>query len=424
MRVRIAGGQVVDPANGINAIQDVFIANGKIVGCGVPPYPFEADQHINARGLVVCPGLVDICARLREPGLEQKATIASESRAAAKSGITTLCIPPDTDPVVDTPAVVELIHQRAEDSGLARIEIVGALTQGLAGERLAEMGALNVAGCVGVGNARKPIRSTEVMRRAMEYAATFGLTVFIEPEDPWLAENRPVHDGAMATRLGLAGIPEVAETIALSRELLLVEQTGVRAHFMHLSTARSVEMISQAKDRGLAISASVTAHHLHLSDSSIDGFNSECHVQPPLRSNADREGLCKGVSEGVIDIVCSDHQPHERDARLNPFSATEPGISALETLLPLALRLVDEDVLDLNTCIARLTNNPARLLGVERGTLTVGGIADVCVFDPNEEWTLSVPEFLSEGHNSPFLEQSFRGRVKTTLVGGLVTYER
>ena len=423
MRVRISGGQVIDPANSVNAVQDVFISNGKIVALQTPPSNFEADRSIAAEGLIVCPGLVDICARLREPGLEHKATISSESRASARAGITTLCMPPDTDPVVDTPAVVELINQRAEDSGLARVEVVGALTQGLAGDRLAEMGALGLAGCVGVGNARKPIHSTEVMRRAMEYAATFGLTIFIEPEDPWLAENRPVHHGATGTRLGLSGIPEVAETIALARDLLLVEHTGARAHFMHLSTGRGVEMIEQAKHRGLAISADVTAHHLHLCDVEVDGFNSECHVQPPLRSSSDREALRKGVREGVIDVVCSDHQPHERDARLNPFSATEPGISALETLLPLALRLVDDGVLDLNACIAGLTANPARVLGLNRGTLKVGAAADLCVFDPVEEWTLTASELLSKGRNSPFLEQRFRGRVKNTLVDGRVTYE-
>lgn len=423
MQVRIAGGQVVDPANRIDAVQDVFVSNGKIVALGTPPPGFEPDRSIDAEHRIVCPGLVDICARLREPGLEHKATIGSESRASAKAGITTLCTPPDTNPVVDTPAVVELIHQRAEDSGLTRVEIVGALTHGLAGERLAEMGALGLAGCVGVGNARQPIHSTEIMRRAMEYAATFGLTVFIEPEDPWLAENRPVHDGATGTRLGLSGIPEVAETIALAKDLLLVEQTGARVHFMHLSTGRGVDMIRQAKERSLAVTADVTAHHLHLSDTGIDGFNSECHVQPPLRSEADREALREGVADGVIDVVCSDHQPHERDARLNPFPTTEPGISALETLLPLALKLVEDGVADLATCIAGLTANPARVLGIDRGTLGVGGGADICVFDPDEEWVLTVEELVSEGHNSPFLGQRFRGRVKATLVEGRITYE-
>ena len=423
MRVKITGGRIIDPANDIDAVQDLFISDGKIAALGPAVTNFNEDRRIDARMRIVCPGLVDICARLREPGLEHKATIDTESRASAKAGITTLCMPPDTNPVVDTPAVVELINQRAESSGSARVEVVGALTQGLEGTRLAEMGALGLAGCVGVGNARRPVYSTEMMRRAMEYAATFGLTVFSEPEDPWLAEDRQVHDAATGTRLGLSGIPEVAETIALARDLLLAEQTGACAHFMHLSTSRAVEMIKQAKDRGLSVSASVTAHHLHLSDTAVDGFNSECHVQPPLRSETDREALRKGVSEGVIEVVCSDHQPHERDARLNPFSTTEPGISALETLLPLSLRLVEENVLDLNSCISGLTSNPARVLGVDRGSLEVGAVADICVFDPNEEWTLTMNEFTSEGHNSPFLDQQFRGRVKTTLVDGCITYE-
>ena len=232
-----------------------------------------------------------------------------------------------------------------------------------------------------------------------------------------------MHDGATGTRLGLRGIPEVAETIALARELLLVEQTGARVHFLHLSTKRAVDMLSEAKNRGLPVSANVTAHHLHLSDECITGFNSECHVQPPFRTAIDRDRLRQGLAQGVVDAVCSDHQPHERDARLNPFSATEAGISALETLLPLSLNLVEEGVLSLDGCIASLTVNPAKVLRIERGSLGVGAVADVCVFDAGESWTLTADDMVSEGHNTPFLEQRFTGRVKKTLVGGRLVFD-
>lgn len=244
MRIRISGARVVDPANRIDTSADVYIADGRVQGIGKAPDGFEAERALDASGLVLIPGIVDLRAHLREPGAEHKGTIASETRAAARGGITTLCCPPDTDPVIDTPAVVELIHQRAAASGLARVEVLGALTHDLDGQNLAEMGALKEAGCLGVSNALQPVSDTEVMRRAMEYAATFGLTVFVHAEDPWLAKGRVVHDGAVATRLGLAGIPEIAETIAVARELLLVEQTGTRVHFCHLSTGPAVDMFA------------------------------------------------------------------------------------------------------------------------------------------------------------------------------------
>lgn len=423
MRVSITGGRIIDPANRVDAPGDLHIADGSILGLGDPPPDFVPDKIVDARKLIVLPGLVDLCARLREPGQEHKATIESEGRAAAKGGVTTLCTPPDTDPVIDTPAVVELIHQRASRAGFVRMEVVGALTRELKGEQLAEMGALGQAGCVGVSNAMRPVQSSEVMRRALEYAATFGLTVFIQPEDPWLAKDRCVHDGALSSRLGLAGIPETAETVTLARDLLLVEQTGARAHFLHLSTARAVRMLHEARAQGLPVTADVTAHHLHLTDTEIRGFNSQCHVRPPFRSEADRQALRAGLAEQSIDAICSDHQPHERDARLNPFAATEAGISSLETWLALSLRLTEEGVLSLSECVAAMTCNPARILGVPRGTLSVGASADVCIADPQARWRPDESELLSQGHNTPFLGEELRGRVRLTLLGGVPVYE-
>ncbi|MGQ0656543.1 MAG: dihydroorotase [Chromatiales bacterium] len=424
MRLVIQGGHVIDPANHIDAVTDVFVEGDRIGGVGRAPRSFKADRTLAARGLIVCPGLVELSARLGEPGYTQKGTIASETRAAAAGGVTTLCVPPDTLPVIDTPAVVELIHQRATASGHARVLCLGALTRELKSEQLAGMSGLKQVGCVGVSNARVPVPSTEVMRRAMEYAATVGVTVFLHAEDPWLAGQGHVHEGPFSTRLGLPGIPETAETVAVARELLLIEQTGARAHFCRLSAARSVAMIGEARRRGLPVTADVSIQHLHLIDEDVDAFNSFCHVRPPLRSRRDREGLRKGLKRGVITAICSDHQPHDQDAKRLPFDATDPGISALETWLPLTLRLVEEGVVDLPAAIAAMTCGPADILGIEAGTLTEGAQADVCVFDAEEHWQLTEQVMLSQGRNTPFLGATFKGRVCYTVYEGNIVHDR
>ena len=423
MRLHVRGARVVDPANGVDKVSDVFVAEGKVQALGRAPAGFEAERSIDASGLTMIPGIVDLRARLGEPGAEHKATIGSETRAAARAGITTLCCPPDTDPIVDTPAVAELIHQRAAASAMARVEVLGALTRGLDGLNLAEMGALKEAGCLGVANALQPVSDTEVMRRAMEYATTFGLTVFVHAEDPWLARNRLVHDGPVGTRLGLAGIPEIAETIGVARELLLAEQTGSRVHFCHLSTGPAVDMVRDAQSHGLPVSADVAIHQLFLTEGDVDFFDADCHVRPPLRSLDDRARLRAGVRAGVLGSICSDHQPHELDAKLNPFPETEPGISALDSLLALVLSLVDNDELTLGQAVAALTCGPAAALGIDRGTLSVGAEADLCLFDPTEQWLLDDATMLSRGHNTPFKGRTMTGRVRFTLVGGRVVFE-
>lgn len=419
----IRGGRLIDPANRLDATTDLYLAEGRIAAVGAAPPGFEESESIDARGRIVCPGLIDLQARLREPGQKHKGSIASESAAAAAGGITTLCCPPDTSPVIDSPAVAEQIIRRAEAAGKARVLPVGALTQGLQGEQLASMQALQAAGCVVMGNARRAITSTLVQRRALEYAATLGLTVFINAEDHWLGAEGCVHEGAVSTRLGLPGIPECAEIIALSRDLIMIEQTGVRAHFGQLSTARAVEMIAEARARGLTVSADVSAHQLYLTEMDIGDFNSLCHVRPPLRSQRDRDGLRQGLADGVISAVCSDHQPHDRDAKLAPFAVTEPGISALETLLPLTLRLVDEGLTSLSEAISRLTLEPARILGIEAGRLAPGAVADICIFDPEQYWSVSEETLLSAGKNTPFLGWEMKGKVTRTLLGGRTVYQ-
>lgn len=425
MTIHIKAGRLIDPANQVDGLKDIFIDDdGFVVGVGKAPKAFKADKVIDASKKIVCPGIVDIRARPREPGLEYKATIESETLAAVAAGITTLCCPPDTHPVIDTPAMAQMIQHRAWRFGKAFIHPLGALTRGLKGEQLSDMEALDDAGCVGFTNAMIPIRDTLVMRRALEYAASFDLTVFLHSQDPWLSEGGCAHEGEVATRLGLPGIPEAAETVGISRDLALIEQTGVRAHFCQLSSARAVAMIEDAKTRGLAVTADVTAHHLHLTENDIQFFNSQCHVLPPFRSEADRDALRAAIENETVGVICSDHQPHEPDAKLAPFSASEPGISGLETLLPLVLRLVSDQGLNLSKAIACLTSGPASIIGVDTGHLKVGATADVCIYDPEAVWTLTADSFVSRGHNSPFIDQQLKGRVETTLVGGRVEYER
>jgi dihydroorotase len=425
MSLAITGGHLIDPANGINARRDLYIdAEGFVAGVGRMPAGFKVERTLDATGRVVCPGLVDLRARPREPGLEHKATLESELRAAVAGGITTLCCPPDTDPVIDTPAMAQMIQSRAWRFGYAFAHPLGALTRGLEGRLLTDMEALDEAGCVAFTNANAPVIDTLVLRRAMEYAASFDLVVFLHSEDPWLRAGGCCHEGEVSARLGLPGIPEAAETVAVARNLALIEQTGVRAHFCGLSSARAVQMVAQAQRRGLPVSADVTAHHLHLTEHDLLGFDTRCHVEPPLRSRRDRDALRRALASGTIAAVCSDHQPHEPDAKLAPFSESEPGISGLETLLPLVLALVHEGVLDLAAAIAVVTHKPADILGLDSGRLGVGATADVCIFDPKARWRLRAEDMVSRGRNTPFLGRELQGQVTHTLVGGRLVYER
>jgi dihydroorotase len=421
MIMLITGGRLVDPANGVDEVLDVVVEDGRIAALGQAPAGVP-DRTIDATGLVVCPGLVDLKVRLREPGEEHKATMASELAAAVRGGITSLCVPPDTRPVIDTPAMANMITRRAHELGLANVYPIGALTIGLEGGQLTDMAALAEAGCVAVGNADAAVDNTLVMRRAMQYASTFGLTVLLNAQDPWLTGNGCVHEGEVSTRLGLPAVPEAAETVGVARDLALIETTGVRAHFSHLSSGRAVTMVAEARERGLPVSADVTAHHLHLCENDIGLFDTMYRVSPPLRSRGDREALRRALADGTIVAVCSDHQPHGADAKLVPFGEAAPGISGLETLLSLVLRLVDEKVLTLGAAIAAVSSNPAGVLGIDRGRAGIGDHADLCLFDPSERWVLDDRSMVSRGCNSPFIGTSMRGRVRYTLVEGRVVY--
>ena len=418
MSLLIANARILDPAGGFDGVGHVGIRNGKIAYLGKARPKEKYVETLEGKGLWLMPGIVDLCARFREPGATYKASIASETAAALSAGITTAVLPPDTTPVVDTPSVMDRIHAKAQAAGPLDVRVLGALTRGLEGEALSEMSALKQAGCAGVSNAANGLRDSLMGRRALEYAQGLGLTVHVFPQNPALANGGCAHEGPVATRLGLAPIPAAAEVSAIRFWVTLVEDTGARVHFGRLSTARGAELVEAAQKRGLPVTADVAAHQLFLTDQDVDGFNAQCHVIPPLRTADDRAALRKAVQRGVISAICSDHQPHEADAKINPFPLTEPGISALETLLPLTLRLVQDKLLTPLQAAARLSMGPAAVLGLEAGTLARGAAATLILVEPEKSWTLQAANMLSQGHNTPFAGWKFKGRAVRTCCNG------
>ena len=425
MNILIRNGLIVDPSKTEVVSGDISIQHGKIATIGEPPEKANAEITIDADGHWIMPGLIDCQARLRDPGQPEKANINSETEAAIKNGITSLCIPPDTQPPIDNSATVELIHHRNEMFGhSARVYPVGALTRGLSGDQLSNMTSLRSNGCVAFSNAKQPLANNLVQRRAMDYAAGQDSLVIIQPIDAHLLGNGCAHEGAIATRLGLPAIPEAAETAALAKDIELVAQTGARTHFGQLSCARSVDMVRRAKAKGLPITADCAVHQLFLTDHDVGMFNSNMFTIPPLRSSRDREALREGLADGTLDCLCSDHQPHEVDAKLRPFPSAEPGISALDTLFVLALRLVEENVLSLPELISRLSLNPARIYGLPGGRMAIGEIADLIIVDPDDHWICRGKEFISKGKNTAFEGWDFSGRVTHTMIGGEIVYQR
>lgn len=423
MKIQIKNGRVIDPANGIDAVKDVFIAAGKIVATGTAPDSFQANRTIDAMGLVVCPGLVDLSARLREPGFEYKATLESEMDAAVAGGITSLACPPDTDPPLDEPGLVEMLKHRARSLHQAHVYPIGALTQGLKGERLTEMAELRDAGCVAFGQSDTALTNTLVMMQAMQYASTFGFGVWLRPQDASLANNGVAHDGEVATRLGLPAIPVCAETVALSNIILMVRETGAKVHLCRVSSAEGVAMVRAARQQGLPITCDVAANHVHLSEMDIGFFDSNCHLVPPLRGLSDRDALRAGLLDGTIDAICSDHAPVDEDAKLLPFGEAETGATGLELLLPLTLKWAAEMKMPLPAALAKITIEPARILGVDAGHLSLGAVADLCIFDSEQYWTVAAATLKSQGKNTPFLGMELMGKVKYTLVNGNIVHE-
>ncbi|MEZ5476624.1 MAG: dihydroorotase [Thiolinea sp.] len=423
MSLRIRNARILDPASGRDEVTDVCLDNGEIISIG--PEPAGPDtETLDAEGLWLIPGAIDLGSWLREPGLDHKATLASEMRAAAAAGVTTLCYQPEPATSVDNSAQVNLIQDLSDELGCANVQVVGNMTQGLRGEQLANMGSLKRSGCVAVTNGRQPFQSLNVMRKAMEYATTHGLTIFVYPLEHALSNKGCMHEGAIATRLGLPGIPAAAETVAVAQTLALLELTGARVHFCRLSCAGSVRLIRQAKLDGLPVTADVAAHQLYLTENDLIDYNPLCHVQPPLRSEADRDALRQGLRDNTIDAICSDHQPHEADAKMAPFQQTEPGLSGLETLLPLTLRLIEDEVLTVLDALGKLTWQPAHIIGSEAGRIAPRSPADLVLIDPNALWEFRLEDMLSQGKNSPFAGWTFQGQTHTTFLAGKSVHSR
>jgi dihydroorotase len=417
-RVEIAGARIVDPASKRDKVGSIFIADGKIASLDRAPDAFKADETIDAKGLIACPGLVDLCARLREPGAEYKATLETEMRAAAMGGVTLLACPPDTDPPLDEPGLVEMLRRRAASLEGVRVRPLGALTVGLKGEKLAEMAQLADAGCVGFFQGHAPMADTATLLQALRYAATFGYTVFLRPQDNRLAAGGFAHEGEIATRLGLAPIPAVAETVALRTILELVEATGARVHLARLSSGKSVALVAEAKRRGLRVTCDVSVYHLHLSDRDIGDFDANCHLVPPLRDPGDRDQLRRALADGTIDAICSDHTPVDEDMKQVPFAEAEAGASGLELLLPLTLKWGEEMGLKPADTLAAVTSRAAAVLGVDAGRLEAGAPADICLFDPAKPWVVLPSALASRGKNTPFSGFEVTGRVARTIIGG------
>ena len=420
----IQGGRVIDPHSQFDAVADVYIADTRIIAIGAKPDGFTPERTLNASGQVVAPGIVDLCARLREPGFEYKATLESELAAAAAGGVTTLLCPPDTAPVLDEPGLVNMLRQRAKASHGARVHPMGALTEGLKGQAITEMGVLTDAGCIAFSQADRQIEDTQVMLRAMQYAATFGHIVVLRCEDHYLARDGVAHEGVIAARLGLAPIPALAETVALERALSVARATGVRLHITRLSTAGSVALIRNAKASGLQVTCDVAVHHLHLTDMDIGFFDSRARVVPPFRSAADKAALRQGLRDGTIDAIVSDHAPVDEDEKLIPFGEAEPGVTALELILPLTLKWAAEEKLALNQAWSRVSSSPAQAMGMAVGQIAVGAKADLIVFDPTTWWTLEPAALRSQGHNTPFMGLELQGRALHTIVDGALTFSR
>ena len=432
MRLLIEHGRLVDPASGLDAAGDLAIAGGRIVAVGRAPADFAPERVIDAAGCVVAPGLVDLCARLREPGHEHEGMLESELQAAAAGGVTSLVCPPDTDPVLDEPGLVEMLKFRARKLSRCRVFPLGALTRGLGGEVLTEMAELTEAGCIGFSQAEVAVRDTQVLQRALQYASTFGYTVWLRPQDRWLGAGVAAR-GAVATRLGLAGVPVSAETIALHTAFELMRETGARVHLCRLSSAAGVELVRAAKAEGLAVTADVSINSLHLTDIDIGYFNPAMRLVPPLRQQRDRDALRAGLADGTLDALVSDHTPVSADEKTLPFAEAEPGATGLELLLSLALHWGEASGAGLARALEVITHAPVRVLGdalgslaASAGRLAVGGVADVCVFDLAARWTVQPAQLLSQGRHTPFAFETsgieLPARVRCTLVAGQVAY--
>ena len=428
MSVLIKGGRVIDPASGLDAIADVAVADGRVVGIQTIPADFRPSHILEASACVVAPGLIDLAARLREPGHEHARMLESEMAAAVAGGVTRLVCPPDTDPVLDEPGLVEMLRFRSEKLNLARLHPLGALTRKLAGDTLTDMVELSEAGCVAFSQAELPLANTLVMQRAFQYASTFDFAVWLRAQDFYLGRGVAA-SGALATRMGLSGVPVAAETIALHTIFELMRATGVRVHLCRLSSAAGVALVREAKREGLRLSCDVSINSLHLIDGDIGYFDSRARLNPPLRQQRDREALQAGLAEGTIDALVSDHTPVDEDAKALPFAESEAGATGLELLLSLSLKWGAQRGLSLAQSLAPICSGPAKVIGPSLGAqsegvgrVQVGALADLCVFDPAAAWTVGADSLRSQGKHTPFSGYELPGQVRYTLVGGRLAF--
>ncbi|MGB7180811.1 MAG: dihydroorotase [Burkholderiaceae bacterium] len=416
-KLSITGGRLIDPATNFDQVADIHIADGKVVAIGNSPDGFVAEQ-IDASGRWVMPGLVDLAARLREPGLKYRANLESELGAAVAGGVTSLCMPPDTDPPLDEPGLVEMLDHRARQLHGTRLFPLGALTVGLRGEVITEMARLTAAGCVGLAQPNRLPVDTQTLLRALQYANTYDYTVWLHPQDAHIGRDGVAHGGAVASRLGLTTVPVSAETIALHIIFELVAQTGCRVHLCRLSSAAGLELVAQAKARGLPITCDVGVHYLHITELDIGHFDSRLRVDPPFRGLRDRDALRRGLADGTIDAICSDHTPVDDDSKQVPFAEAEPGASGLELLLPLVCKWASEDKVAPVQALASVTSRAAKILCQPLGSLQVGDIADVCIYQPDQAWTVTAEELRSRCHHTPFSDIEIHGRVTEVLIDG------
>ena len=418
----IKSGNLVNPGGDISGVHDIYIKDGIIIGIDEDTTKLNSPVIIDAEDCIVCPGLVDLSARFREPGLEKEATILSESKAAVSSGVTTVCYMPDTQPIIDTPAQIKLVEDIFKTVNLCKVKVLASLTKDLDGNRISPMMELKQAGAIALTNCYDPIKDLLVLRRAMEYASGHEITIFYQPQNNCLANDGCVHEGKISNKLGLPGIPSAAESIAVAEAILLSKLTGVKLHLCRISCLESIMLIKDALSTGIKVTADVAIHQLFFDENSINNFNNDFHVMPPFRSSEDLAAIKSAISEKTITAVCSDHQPHNEDAKQAPFSDSQFGIASIEILFPLIMELVDLNIMDLNTAISKVTSNPANILGIDAGIIKKGSSADICILK-KEEWVFDREKILSSGKNNPFIGKRFSSRVYRTICEGKIVYE-
>lgn len=421
--ILIQGGRIIDPGQNTDQTGDLLIQSGKIAKTGAKPAPDAIT--INAAGMVVCPGFIDIHTHLREPGDEEKETIASGTLAAARGGYTTVCCMPNTSPPLDNAAALDFVTEKAQTEGAVRVLPIGCISQGRAGETITEMNELAGAGAVGFSDDGAPAANAALLRHALEYSLALNLPVMEHCEDTALTQDAQMNEGIVATRLGLAGWPAAAEEITIARDAALAELSGGRLHICHVTTAGGVDIIRRAREKGVRVSAEVTPHHLTLTETAVIGYGTAAKVCPPLRTGKDIDALIQGLKEGVIDAIATDHAPHTPVDKLCEFALAPFGISGLETALGSLMGLVHSGKLPLELVISKLTCEPAKIIASAglSGTLAAGNTADVTIFDPDREWTVNTAEFASRGRNTPLQGQTLKGRVMATIYRGNPVYE-